>query len=569
MALESGASGLLARFSGWSGGATIADARALLQRRVTLYLLVQFALAAAAYGQRLLRGTVYQGRGLGAAFASEPGELIGHGSFVLLFGIVWVYCRKRTLSQRVLHGLEATGTVLICVAYGMVVLTPLTMARIAAGSHVGWHLYLMVIITLVVRAALVPSSAARSAVIGALSLVPVVLTIHHASAGVARPPTEEVWSMGADPTYMAVGWGATFVVVTAVVSHSIYGLQAKVREAMQLGQYTLEEMVGEGGMGAVYRARHALLRRPTAIKLLSADKAGERAVERFEQEVQQTSRLTHPNTVAIYDYGHAEGGIFYYVMEYLDGFDLEQLVELDGAQPPGRVIRILEQAADALDEAHRAGLIHRDIKPGNILVTHRGGVPDLVKVVDFGLVQEMDTPPDSRMTAKNVVMGTPQYAAPEMLVQASEIDGRVDLYALGAVGYFLLTGTQVFPCASVMEVLSAQVREQPERPSERLGQPVPDDLEGLILQCLAKEPDRRPESAAAFRDALRSCESATAWTRERASAWWREHGTDVERVRAAHLPTVRASAASTALTVALTGRRHRQGAETGRRQGGA
>jgi len=239
----------------------------------------------------------------------------------------------------------------------------------------------------------------------------------------------------------------------------------------RLGPYEIASAIGEGGMGEVYRARHALLRRPTAIKLLLPSFVGERALERFEREVQLTSQLTHPSTVQVYDFGRSVDGTFYYAMEYIDGLTLTDLVELDGPQPAGRVAMLLGQVCGSLGEAHSLGLVHRDVKPDNVLVCRRGHEPDLVKVVDFGLATSVGhRADDSDLSAR--VIGTPHYMAPESVLSPQSVDARTDIYAVGALAYFLLTGTHVFEGA-IDAVLAQQVHAIPERPSSRLGAEVP------------------------------------------------------------------------------------------------
>jgi serine/threonine-protein kinase len=326
----------------------------------------------------------------------------------------------------------------------------------------------------------------------------------------------------------AILW-AIAVAIAAAFSQTLYGLRKAVNDIRRLGQYTLEEKLGEGGMGVVYRASHAMLRRPTAVKLLLPDRAGRDALTRFEREVRRTAMLTHPNTVTVFDYGRTTDGVFYYAMELLEGASLDVLVEIDGAQPEERVIHILEQAAASLAEAHEAGLIHRDVKPGNILIVDRGGIPDLVKVLDFGLVKDVGVRArggalsEPELTMTNTITGTPLYIAPETMTAPETVDARTDLYALGAVGYWLLTGTHVFNGKTTLEVCAHHLQTAPKPPSARLGAPVSPDLEGLLLACLAKRPEDRPPSARALRERLRACAAAGRWTDARAAKWWADH----------------------------------------------
>lgn len=289
----------------------------------------------------------------------------------------------------------------------------------------------------------------------------------------------------------------------------------------QLGQYALDDKIGEGEFGAVYRAHHALMRRPVAVKLLHTEKLNLDSSARFEREVQLTSQLTHPNTITVYDYGRTPEGIFYYAMEYLDGLTLNQLVKRYGAQPEGRVISILRQVCGSLAEAHAIGLVHRDIKPANIFLTQRGGVADFVKVLDFGLVKSLDAE-SVELTMGAATLGTPLYMSPEAVLQPNAVDARSDLYSLGAVGYFLVTGEPLFNGLALGEVLLHQVKEMPMRPSERLGKPVSRDLEELLMRCLAKDPAARPVNARELDEALGRCQSAGNWTRDLTEEWWRK-----------------------------------------------
>jgi hypothetical protein len=297
-------------------------------------------------------------------------------------------------------------------------------------------------------------------------------------------------------------------------------LQKATLAARRLGQYALEEKLGAGGMGTVYKARHAMLRRPTAVKLLDADKISATSIARFEREVQLTSALTHPNTVAIFDYGRTSDGIFYYAMEFLEGMNLEDLVSRFGPLPEARAVYILRQVCGALGEAHAAGLVHRDIKPANIFLTCRGGLHDFVKVLDFGLVKARDGAEEANLTNPDAVIGTPLYLSPEAICQPDQVDARTDVYAVGAVAYYLLAGSPVFVGDSLVEICVQQVRAVPEPPSVRRGKPISRDLEELLLRCLAKSPSERPRDAADLLCALEACAVDGTWTAHDAAAWW-------------------------------------------------
>lgn len=391
---------------------------------------------------------------------------------------------------------------------------------------------------LLVYAVYVPSTARHTLMVALLMTVPLLGCIFVAFRSwdpALHDPPAAIWPKGKVgeiapmATFASAVIWAIAVAIAVAFSTIVHGLRKAVRDIQRLGQYTLEKKLGEGGMGVVYRASHAMLRRPTAVKLLLPDRAGKDALARFEREVRRTAMLTHPNTVTVFDYGRTTDGVFYYAMELLEGAALDELVLVDGPQPEERVIHLLEQAAGSLAEAHDAGLIHRDIKPSNILVVDRGGIPDLVKVVDFGLVKDVgfkpsgDATADPALTVANAITGTPLYMSPESVTAPETVDARMDLYALGAVGYWLLTGTHVFGGRSILEVCGHHLHTAPEMPSSRLGAPVSPDLESLLLSCLAKEPGERPATAHVLRERLRACAAAGRWTNVRAAQWWETH----------------------------------------------
>ncbi|MCB9594031.1 MAG: protein kinase [Sandaracinaceae bacterium] len=379
----------------------------------------------------------------------------------------------------------------------------------------------------VLRAALVPSSARRTlgltiaggVVLGGTFALPIPWWAADRALWAALP----AGSGFGMATITAVWWAMT-TIVCVVLSKVIHGLRREIRSARRLGQYQLEAKLGEGGMGVVYRAQHALLRRPTAIKLLQPDKVGEDSLARFEREVQLTATLTHPNTITIFDYGRTPDGVFYYAMELLDGASLGDVVALDGPQPPGRVVHVLRAMAGALQEAHGRGLVHRDVKPGNIVLCDHGGEPDVPMLLDFGLVKRVDGGADVAVTQAHTITGTPAYLAPEVIRSADAATAASDLYALGAVAYFMVTATHVFEGGTVVEVCAHHLHTPPEPPSELLGDEVPASLEQLILQMLDKDPAARPPSARAVLDRLEALEGVGPWTLAKRTAWWDAHG---------------------------------------------
>jgi serine/threonine-protein kinase len=326
----------------------------------------------------------------------------------------------------------------------------------------------------------------------------------------------------------SAGEAALVVAIAAYGAYRIEVFRAQAAEARKVGPYRLRQRLGSGGMGEVYLAEHSLLRRPCAVKLIRPERAGDpQNLGRFEREVRATAALTHPNTVEVYDYGHADDGTFYYAMEYLPGLSLEQLVERHGPPPPARVVHLLRQVCGALAEAHATGLVHRDVKPGNVLVCARGGRHDVAKLLDFGLVQAHGLEAGGeKLTREGAIAGTPAFMSPEQAAGRADLDGRSDLYSLGAVAYFLLTGRPPFERDTVVQTLAAHLGEAPLPPA-RHRPDVPDDLQAVVLRCLAKDPARRFPAAGELDRALAGCACAGAWTGEVAACWWQEReGTD-------------------------------------------
>ncbi len=320
--------------------------------------------------------------------------------------------------------------------------------------------------------------------------------------------------------------------IAFVTSYRVFRLARDVSKARRLGSYQLSEKLGEGGMGEVWRARHKMLARPAAVKLIRPESLGRNGdqssvatlLKRFEREAQATAMLTSPHSIQLYDFGIADDGVFYYVMELLEGRDLKSLVQESGPVPAERALHFLRATCDSLADAHHRGLIHRDVKPANIFSCRRGRDFDFVKVLDFGLVKTVTEPGDTitQLTGTNATSGTPGFMAPEMVTGEHAIDGRVDIYALGCVGYWLLTGQLVFDGKNPMAILVQHVKEEPPSLKSRTEIDVPDRLEEILLACLAKDPDDRPRTAQQLGDMLDDlARSLPPWTRERAEKWWR------------------------------------------------
>ena len=504
------------------------ESRAFLQSRVALFWKVLFFI-------------ILLSSGLGAIGAvAKPGmDLVLTLASTSQAGIFWWLCRRGERSIRFSRLMDSGGLLLNSIIGALTARYLLVgFARdhsiVSAEGTVMTDGYLSMLqlggmaMMVAIRAALIPSTPRRTIVVTVLFGVPMILVttvlVPTAEGGLAwRAPDSGAYPWLPATTTMI--WG--FAVITCtVISWVIYGLRAEVREARRLGQYVLERKLGEGGMGEVYRARHGMMRRPSAVKLLRVDRTSEMDLRRFEREVQLTARLTHPNTITIFDYGRTNDGVFYYAMELLDGATLQRIVAVAGAQPAGRVVRILTMVCGALTEAHAIGLIHRDIKPANIMLCMQGGERDVVKLLDFGLVKEFEVDREVKLTAASAVVGTPQYMAPESILAPDSVDARTDIYALGAVAYYLLAGVDVFNGKSMVEVCSQHLHQEPQPPSAR-GVAIPADLEAVVLACLRKDPDRRPQSAAALRRQIEAC-TVEPWGSEQAREWWSEHQRDLD-----------------------------------------
>jgi serine/threonine-protein kinase len=441
----------------------------------------------------------------GARTIVEDHSLWWHLVAVLVLAVPWALGERLPRSRVALLALE----------YAVVVGAATAFALMGFGldpAPLGHEIMLLAVVTtLVLHDVLVPDGSVGAIVASAVAVLPALVASTLRARAISEAP--------ALVPFFTLGWLGAYVALGVVASRVIYGLEQQVKEAQRLGQYTLEGVIGQGGMGVVHRASHAMLRRATAVKLLPPDRAGDVNLARFEREVQLTASIAHPNVVAIYDYGRTQAGVFYYAMEYVDGLDLQRLVEAVGPLPPARVVHLCAQIASALAEAHAHGLVHRDVKPANVVVAQRGTQHDLVKVLDFGLVRDVAADRTASVTRAGVIAGTPDYLPPEAILHADRVDARSDLYSLGCVAYYLLTGTEPFRAETVFEVCELHLRAEPEAPSARLGRALPEGLEELVLACMAKSPEARPASALDLHGRLLALD-VPRWTRTDAVAAW-------------------------------------------------
>lgn len=458
---------------------------------------------------------------LGFVMGQHLGDVIDRGwlahlaATLVLAGSAQVARRMKGGTPRAVIALEigaVIGSVLLFDVSAMIVGEPIVAT---------FNTVLITGLVMILRAAIVPSSLLRTLLVS-MGLAVMSLGCIALPNFTGWPATygTSAWS----PAYHLIGsglWLSALAASSVLTGTIVYGLRQELHAARSIGPYVLHECLGEGGMGVVYRATHALLKRETAIKLVGSGREDGATLERFEREVVQTARLTHPNTVAIYDYGRTAEGAFYYAMEFLDGLNLDELVQIAGPLPPGRVVQLLAQVCGSLEEAHELGLVHRDIKPANVVLTCRSGSPDLIKVLDFGLVKDLDEV--STVSTMGQLIGTPATMSPESIANPKLVGPATDLYALGAVGFFLLTGRPVFEGETVIAVCARHLHDQPPPPSS-IRPDVPTALDSIILSTLAKKIEERPGSARALRTALLACPGVEPWTEADALAWWRDVG---------------------------------------------
>jgi eukaryotic-like serine/threonine-protein kinase len=440
-----------------------------------------------------------------------------HGAVLIILGTCWVsLCRHRKISEFRLRLYE-----LAIFASPAVYLLMMEYDRITDCASRGYlqHPVSSWYALIFTYALFIPNTWRRAAVVvGTMAAAPITLIAvlwmqHNVCAKL----------MHEQPGYLfEVILLLSLAVVTSVyATHTVGSLRREAFEARRLGQYRLLRLIGSGGMGDVFLAEHQMMKRPCAIKVIHANKAADpSSLARFEREVHATAQLSHWNSIEIFDYGRAEDGTFYYVMEYLPGLSLAQLVERYGPLSPARVVYLLSQVCDALSEAHATGLIHRDIKPGNIFAAIRGGQYDVAKLLDFGLAKPIVTDEEQiQLTQTGAITGSPLYMSPEQAIGEGEPDARSDIYSLGAVAYFLLTGAPPFNADQPLKVIVAHASQEVVPPSQ-LRPEIPADLEAIVLRCLAKVPGHRYQDVAHLAEALAKCSVAGQWDRDQAAEWW-------------------------------------------------
>ena len=452
-----------------------------------------------------------------SVFVLLLGDVIGGVSAAASL-LLYAYTRTPNRDPQRILDLGLIYMVLIALALGLTFHSGPILSTASVAPQISW-----IGAVVLMFAAIVPSTRTKTLLAGliAVSMNPVGMLWARAQGYWDFGPASNALLMHY-PDYLLVG-------VAVVISHVVTTLGRQVAKAREMGSYQLGELLGRGGMGEVYKASHRMLARAAAIKLIRPEMLGgtdpavaSRAVARFRREAEAAAHLRSAHTVDLYDFGVTEDQTLYLVMEFLDGLDLESLVRQYGPMPAPRVVHVLRQVCDSLEEAHARGLVHRDIKPANIHIGRVGCREDFVKVLDFGLVKSAAVGPAQTLaTMEGLIMGTPAYMAPEMAL-GDHVDGRADLYALGCVAYYLLTGDQVFTGDTVMKVITQHLQAVPVPPSERTELPIPAPLEHLVLACLAKKPQDRPQTAQQLAQSLNAIEGMT-WGEEQAARWWSQH----------------------------------------------
>ncbi len=493
--------------------------QSLLRLRLRVATLVMFGIFAVYFVWHVYDYAFVEGA------TEDPVLLVLHGGLLAILAITgYLLCprcdvRKKLLRSQeiVTFGLPAAFLLMVqyhsmhqCVIKNNMIENPAP----------GWMLLMFI------YALFIPNKWQRAAlVIGAMVLAPLALL------GFAWINNQSCYLIMADNPEILGEVGLKMVISGAVAVFGVYTLNALRTEAFQakqLGQYRLSRSLGAGGMGEVYLAHHYLMKRPCAIKIIRPEKAGDSNVlARFEREVHASSKLSHWNNIDIYDYGRTEDGTFYYVMEYLPGLNVSDLVKRFGPLPPGRVIHLLRQVCDALNEAHSQGMIHRDIKPANVFAAKRGGFYDVAKLLDFGLAKPIASTEDSNLTQEGMITGSPLFMSPEQAAGEGEPDARSDIYSVGILAYYMLSGHAPFEYDRPIKVIIAHAHEAVVPPSEHVPS-VPHDLEAIVMRCLAKDPDDRYQSIVEMADALDKCESTGTWKQVDAVQWWTENETIAE-----------------------------------------
>ena len=445
-------------------------------------------------------------------------DLVVVGVAVLSLG-VFLYTRHAHTHAASFVTLGLVYEVAVVAAVATVEHASISAESMSAGPTVS-----RVCLVILIFAAIVPSTPSRTLLTAliAASLDPLAMAIAIAARHLSVAPAHLLWMHIPD---------ALAVAVATLISTVITRLGREVRDARELGSYRLGALLGRGGMGEVYVAHHRMLARPAAIKLIRPEKLelrddghAERAVQRFKREAEAAASLRSPHTIELYDFGETDDGTLYFVMELLDGIDLESLVERFGPVPPARAVHVLRQVCASLAEAHAHGLVHRDVKPANVHLCRMGLEYDFVKVLDFGIVksQRRPTTGPSIATAADRMIGTPAFMPPEMAT-GGVVDRRADIYGLGCLGYWLLTGELVFDGATPYEVVAQHINAVPLPPSARSGRPIPVALDDVILDCLAKDPERRPPDGLELAHRLAACSLLEPWSDEDAHVWWEAH----------------------------------------------